>query len=143
MFTPASLGAAIAVESELSFLSPVPTLDRQDVALMGIAPQIVSVMGINAIRFVVPDVDKWAELGLVFEHVKVCIIDVVMQEFYFNVFFAVSVAAVLAILALVNVVWVSYAEFFFILGSVVVLLKTVVTELARVPVGALFFGIRS
>ena len=142
VFAATSVATAITVKSNVLVQIPIATLHRVYFATFRAPPEILSIMRVNALRFVVFDVEERTELRFVFKHVKICVVHIVVQEVDLNIFFTMSVAATFTVFAFGNFIRIRNAESFFVLRSVIQNLEVVMAELARISFGAFFFLVK-
>jgi hypothetical protein len=79
---------------------------------------------------------KNAELGLVVEHVKILILNIVMDEFGLNFLLAVSIGAKVLIRALIKTMWPMRAKAFPIGLNMILLFNGRVAIPTVIPIGA-------
>lgn len=111
----------------------------------GIPPQILPVVGVDAVGSIMRDMAERTELGLVFEHEEVGIVVVVVEQVDFDLFLRMSVTAEIPIFAVFNVIRIMDAEPPFVFSVMVQRLEMIMREFAILAVRAypLFICVRA
>ena len=117
------------------FSLPVDTRNRLIIIDGWISSIVLPVMGVNTFILFVLGKIKNAELGLVVEHVKILILNIVMNEFGLNFLFAVSIGAKVLIRALIKAMRPMRAKAFPIRLNMILLFNGRVAIPAIIPIG--------
>ena len=127
------LASFVVIEDD-SRVVPVRADIGLDVVPVWLSSVVLPVVSIHTMRPIVLDVVDWTETSLVVKHEKIVVKGEIVDQFAQNVLLRVSVAAKLAELALLEIVWKVYAKSPLVVVRMVVQLDRVVTVSAQLPV---------